>query len=147
MRKPRSGGAGVEGERGWDSVRRIVGRKRHALTNTDGRLLVTGTSPADLHDTHGGIAVLRASRGRFPFLAHCFADRAYSGERVGTATAVVVEIVAPETGQKGFAIQPIRYVIECNRRSEATALRANIAGWAHGSRSRGRAAGSPRRCG
>lgn len=108
----RSGGVGVEGERGYDPARRIVERKRHALTDTDGRLLVAGVSPADLHDTHGGIALLRASSGLFPFLAHWFADRAYRGERVGTATAVVVEIVEPEAGQKGFTVQPRRWVIE-----------------------------------
>ena len=73
----RSGGVGVAGERGYDPARRVVGRKRHALTDTDGRLLVAAVSPADLHDSHGAIALLRASRGLFPFLAHCFADRAY----------------------------------------------------------------------
>ena len=72
----RSGALGVEGERGYNPARRIVGCKRHALTDTDGRLLVAGVLPADLHDTHGGIALLRASRRLFLFLAHCLADRA-----------------------------------------------------------------------
>ncbi|MER2196077.1 IS5 family transposase [Methylobacterium brachiatum] len=108
----RSGGVGMAGERGYDPARRAVGRKRHALTDTDGLLLVARISTADLHDGHGGIALLRASRGLFPFLAHCFADRAYRGERVGTATTIVVEIVAAEAGQKGFAVQPRRWVIE-----------------------------------
>jgi transposase len=108
----RSGGVGVKGKRGYDPARRVVGRKRHALTDTDGRLLVAAISPADLHDSHGGVALLRASRHLWPFLAHCFADRAYRGERVGTATAITVEIVEPEAGQKGFAVQPRRWVIE-----------------------------------
>ena len=108
----RSGGVGVEGERGYDPARRVVGRKRHALTDTDGRLLIAAVSPADLHDSHGGVALLRASRSLWPFLAHCFADRAYRGERVGTATAITVEIVVPEAGQIGFSVQPRRWVIE-----------------------------------
>jgi transposase len=108
----RSGGVGVKGERGYDPARRVVGRKRHALTDTDGRLLVAAISPADLHDSHGGVALLRASRDLWPFLAYCFADRAYRGERVGTATAIIVEVVEPEAGQKGFAVQPRRWVIE-----------------------------------
>jgi transposase len=108
----RSGGVGVEGERGYDPARRIVGRKRHALTDTDGRLLVAAVSPANLHDSHGGIALLRASRRLWPFLSHCFGDRAYKGERVGTATMITVEIVRPEDGQRGFAVQPRRWVIE-----------------------------------
>ena len=108
----RTGGVGVKGERGYDPARRVVGRKRHALTDTDGRLLVAAISPADLHDSHGGVALLRASRDLWPFLAYCFADRAYRGERVGTATAIIVEVVEPEAGQKGFAVQPRRWVIE-----------------------------------
>ena len=38
---------------------------------------VAAISPADLHDSHGGVALLRASRDLWPFLAYCFADRAY----------------------------------------------------------------------
>src|SRR4051812_39424286 len=95
----RSGGVGVEGERGYDPARRVVGRKRHALTDTDGRLLVAAVSPANLHDSHGGVALLRASRRLWPFLAHCFGDRAYRGERVHTATSITVEIVMPEDGE------------------------------------------------
>ena len=45
-----------------------VGRKRHALTDTDGRLLLAAVSPGDLHDSLGGVALLRASRGLWPFL-------------------------------------------------------------------------------
>lgn len=64
----RSGGVGVAGPRGYDPARRVVGRKRHALTDTDGRLLIAAVSPADLHDSHGGVALLRASRRPWPFL-------------------------------------------------------------------------------
>lgn len=31
----RSGGVGVDGERGYDPARRVVERKRHALTDSD----------------------------------------------------------------------------------------------------------------
>lgn len=98
----RSGGVGMAGERGYDSARRVVGRKRHALTDTDGRLLVAAVSPGNLHDSHGGVALLRASRDLWPFLAHCFADRSYRGERVSSATAITVEIVEPEEALAQF---------------------------------------------
>ena len=42
----RSGGVGMAG--GYDPARQVVGRKRHALTDTDGRLLIAAVSPADL---------------------------------------------------------------------------------------------------
>jgi len=108
----RSGGVGVAGPRGYDPARRVVGRKRHALTDTDGRLLLAAISPANLHDSHGGVALLRASRRPWPFLARCYADRAYAGARVATATSVAVTIVGAPQGQKGFAVQPRRWVIE-----------------------------------
>ena len=108
----RSGGVGVRGRRGYDPARRVVGRKRHLLTAPPGRLQLAAVSPADLHDSHGGVALLRSSRRPWPFLTRCYADQAYQGERVGTATAVRVEIVRPKQGQKGFAVQPRRWVIE-----------------------------------
>ncbi|MWO10770.1 transposase, partial [Escherichia coli] len=57
----------------------------------------------------------RASTERlrlFPFLACRFADRAYRGERIGAATTIRVEIVEPEEGPKGFAVQRRRWIIE-----------------------------------
>lgn len=108
----RSGTVGVAGPRGYDPARRVVGRKRHALVDTDGRLLGATVSPASLHDSHAGIALLRASREAWPFLKCCFADSAYAGERVGTATAVAVTVVSAEPGRKGFAVQPRRWVAE-----------------------------------
>lgn len=107
-----SGGTGVAGRRGYDAARRVVGRKRHALVDTDGRLLLAAVSPADLHDSHGGIALLRISRRPWPFIALCYADRAYAGPRVADATPVRVELVEPKPGQRGFAVQPRSWVIE-----------------------------------
>ena len=72
----RAGSVGVAGSRGFDAARRVVGRKRHALVDADGRLLVAAVSPASLHDSHGGIALLQASRRAWPFVALCYADRA-----------------------------------------------------------------------
>ncbi len=108
----RSGGAGVAGQRGYDPVRRVVGRKRHVLTDTDGRVLLAAISRADLHDSHSGVALLQASRRPWPFLARCFADRAYAGERVATASLVAVTIVGAAAEQKGFAVHPRRWVVE-----------------------------------
>lgn len=65
----RSGGVGVAGRRGYDPARRIVGRKRRALTDTDDRQLLAIVSAADRHDSRGGAALLRASRRPWPFLA------------------------------------------------------------------------------
>jgi hypothetical protein len=82
----RSGGTGVAGRRGYDTAKRVVGRKRPAHVDTDGRLLLAAVSPADMHDSHGGVALLRTSRRSWPFLALCYADRAYAGSP-GTAVS------------------------------------------------------------
>ncbi|MHB0721333.1 IS701 family transposase, partial [Roseomonas mucosa] len=78
----RSGGVGVKGVRGYDAGKKVTSRKRHALVDTDGRLLLAAVSPACLHDSRGGAALLAMSRRPWPFLARCFADRAYAGPRI-----------------------------------------------------------------
>ena len=102
----------MAGRRGFDAAKRVVGRKRHAMVDTDGRLLLAAVSPADLHDSRGGAALLRASRRPWPFVALCWADRAYAGPRVAGAAPVRVELVGPRAGQRGFAVRPRRWVIE-----------------------------------
>ncbi|AMB43500.1 transposase [Methylobacterium sp. AMS5] len=82
-RAARSGGVGVKDERGYDPARRVVGRKRHALTDTDGRLLLATLSTAGRHDSHSGVALLRASCRLWPFLAHGFADQTGRARRRG----------------------------------------------------------------
>jgi len=58
----RSGTVGVAGQRGYNPAWRVVGRKRHALLDTDRRLLAACVSPASLHDSHGEIELLRTAR-------------------------------------------------------------------------------------
>lgn len=77
----RSGGVGVKVARGYDAGKRVTGRKRHALVDTDGRLLLTSVSLASQHDSRGGAALLSMSRRPWPFLVRCFADCAYAGSR------------------------------------------------------------------
>jgi putative transposase len=78
-----------------------------------GGLLLAAVSPADLPTTAtAGSALLLTSRRPWPFIALCYADRAYAGARVAGATSVRVELVGPKPGQRGFAVQPRRWVIE-----------------------------------
>ncbi|MBB5696556.1 hypothetical protein FHS87_004627 [Roseomonas pecuniae] len=107
----RSGGVGVEGVRGYDAGKKVTGRKRHALVDTDGRLLLAAVSPAALHDSRRGAALLAMSRRPWPFLARCFADRAYAGSRVAQASPVAVTNVGRAPGQRGLAVQPRRWLV------------------------------------
>lgn len=100
------------GPRGYDGAKRIVGRKRHALVDTDGRLLTVVVGAASVQDRDSAGPLARASRHRFPFVERIFADRGYQGERVRRTSPVPVEIVRPRPGQIGFAVQPRRWVVE-----------------------------------
>ena len=98
------------GPRGYDAGKKINGRKRHALVDTDGRGLVL--EPASIQDRDGGGPLLYASRRIFPFIQRVFADSGYAGEKVAKATLIAVEIVRKNPDQVGFAVQPRRWIVE-----------------------------------
>jgi putative transposase len=100
------------GPRGFDANKKIKGRKRHAVVDTDGRALALQLTPASVQDRDGAVPLLQASRGSFPFVQHVFADTAYAGERVANATRIVVEIVRKLPDQVGFTVLPRRWVVE-----------------------------------
>ena len=111
------------GPRGYDAGKKVNGRKRHALVDTDGRGLVLEPHPASIQDRDGGGPLLRVSRCMFPFIKQVFADSGYAGEKVSTATFIVVEIVRKNPDQVGFAVNRRRWVVErffawIGRRSE-----------------------------
>ncbi|MBB5693590.1 hypothetical protein FHS87_001623 [Roseomonas pecuniae] len=49
----RSGGVGVKEMRGYDTGKKVTRRKRRALVDTDGRLLMAAASPVSLHESRG----------------------------------------------------------------------------------------------
>jgi transposase len=87
------------GPRGYDAGKKINGRKRHALVDTDGRGLVIEAHPASIQDRDGGGPLLNLSRRSFPFIELVFADSGYAGEKVAKATLIVVEIVRKNPDQ------------------------------------------------
>ena len=100
------------GPRGYDAGKKIKGRKRHAMVDTDGRALVLQAHPADIQDRDGAVPLLKASRGSFPFVGLAFADSAYNAERVRNATTIAIEIVKKIADQVGFQVLPRRWVVE-----------------------------------
>jgi transposase len=100
------------GPRGYDAGKKVNGRKRQAMADTDGRALVLQLQPASVQDRDGAIPLLQESRASFPFLELAFADSAYHAERVINATVIRIEIVNKPADQIGFAVHPRRWVIE-----------------------------------
>ena len=111
------------GSRSYDAGKKVKGRKRQALVDTDGRALVPDPQPANVQDRDGAGPVLRLSRRTFPFIAKAFADAGYAGDKPATATLITIDIVRKPQDQVGFAVHPRRWVVErffgwisCNRR-------------------------------
>src|SRR5215210_5237887 len=100
------------GPRGYDAGKKVKGRKRQVMVDTDGRGLILEPQPADVQDRDGAVAVLRLSRRAFPFVAKAFADAGYAGDKPATATIITVEIVRKPPDQIGFAVHPRRWVVE-----------------------------------
>ena len=100
------------GPRGYDAGKKVKGRKRQVMVDTDGRGLILEPQPADVQDRDGGAVILRLSRRVFPFITKAFADSGYAGERAAAATSINVEIVRKPPGQIGFAVHPRRWVVE-----------------------------------
>ena len=98
------------GPRGYDAGKKINGRKRHALVDTDGRGLLIEPHPASIQDRDGAGRSCKPPP-LVPFIERVFADGGYAGERVATATRIV-EIVAKSPDQIGFAVLPRRWVVE-----------------------------------
>jgi transposase len=111
-REMRTNPSEAGGLRGYDAGKKINGRKRHALVDTDGRGLVLEPHPASIEDRDGGGPLLRVSRCIFQFIRRVFADSGYAGEKVTTATLIAVEIVRKNPDQVGFAVNPRRWVVE-----------------------------------
>lgn len=100
------------GPRGYDAGKKVKGRKRHAMVDTDGRALVIQAHPADIQDRDGAVPLLQASRASFPFVELAFADSAYDSERVTLATSITIEVVKKLADQVGFQVLPRRWVVE-----------------------------------
>jgi len=104
------------GPRGFDAAKRIKGRKRHIVTDTQGFLLAILVHAANIQDNHGAVPLLKLLRQTFPKLRHIFADRVYRGDKLRNAIAQfgrwVIEIVTRAERVGHFKPEPKRWVIE-----------------------------------
>ena len=104
------------GPHGYDAGKKVNGRKRHALVDTDGRGLVIEPHPASVQDRDGAPDLLTSIRARFPWLRHVFADGGYAGEKLKTALRGkgewTLEIIKRSDTAKGFELLPRRWVVE-----------------------------------
>jgi len=71
---------GVGGnERGFDPAKKVEGRKRHLLVDTEGLVLQARVHSAKVPDADGIRLLLEPVRGRFGRLSHLWVDAGYQG--------------------------------------------------------------------
>ncbi len=101
---------------GFDAGKKIKGRKRHILTDTQGFLLAALVHAADIQDRDGAPAVLAEARYRFPWMRHVFADGGYAGAKLRRALTKIgdwtIDIIKRSHSAKGFTVLPRRWVVE-----------------------------------
>ena len=104
------------GPSGFDMAKRVKGRKRHIVTDTEGSLLAVQVHPANLQDNHGAVPLLRIIGRMFPKLRYVFADRVYRGPKLLEALADLgkwtIEIVTRSQSMGTFKAEPRRWVVE-----------------------------------
>jgi transposase len=102
-------------ERSFDGAKKTVGRKRHVVVDTDGRLLMVNLTPAGISDSAGAQTILDAIRKRWPWLKHLFADSAYDRAKLMDNAAFldfIIEVVQRVDTNPGFNVLPRRWVVE-----------------------------------
>ena len=101
---------------GYDAGKRVKGRKIHALVDTEGLPLRVVIHSAGMQDRDGAALVLDRIRTRFPWLQLVWADAGYDARQVKAAVArlpvLQMELVRRSDDQKGFEVQPRRWVVE-----------------------------------
>ena len=70
------------GPRGYDAGKKIKGRKRHILTDTEGNLVHALIHTADIQDCDGAPMLFAEVVTRFPWLRHLFAAGGYAGDKL-----------------------------------------------------------------
>lgn len=121
----------VGGPRGYDGGKKVNGRTRHLLVDTQGLIIRAIVHPADIADRDGANRLLAPLQGQLPRLQHVWADSAYTGqvrEWIQATLGCTVEIVKhwwtglrwvwvapgqePPTLPSGFHVLPRRWVVE-----------------------------------
>src|SRR4249920_190635 len=102
---------------GYDAGKKIKGKKRHILVDTQGLLIHAIVHAADIQDRDGGVFVMATMFGMYPFLMKLYADGGYQGPLFRRAVAKImarvnVEIVKRSDHAKGFVVLPKQWVVE-----------------------------------
>ena len=102
--------------RGYDAGKKVSGRKRHIMVDTQGLLLEVCITGADWSDRKASAFLFHDAGQRFTRLQTIFADQGYSGEvpriLARIFTGAELTIVPRRQGQNTFVVLPKRWIVE-----------------------------------
>src|SRR3954449_7015790 len=101
---------------GYDAGKRIKGKKRHLLVDTQGLLMHAIVHAAHVQDRDGGVWLMAGLFARYPFLLKLYADGGYQGPQFRRAIKKILrrvnlEIVKRSDQAKGFVVLPKRWIV------------------------------------
>lgn len=105
----------IAGERGFDTHKKVNGRKRHVLVDTLGLLLAVVVTAASVSDPQGARLLLPRLRGVGKKLRLIWVDGIYKGtllDWVADRFRFRLQRVLRPDGQKGFVLLARRWVVE-----------------------------------
>ena len=107
----------TKGYRGYDSHKKVKGRKRHILVDVMGLVLTVLVHKASIQERDGAKSLLkRAKKKGFQRLALIWADGGYSGQPmidwVSNLAGWVLQVVQRAEDATGFVVLPRRWVVE-----------------------------------
>jgi putative transposase len=101
--------------RGFDGGKKVKGRKRHIITDTNGWLLSAVVHAANEHDSQTGFEVLDTLRYRFERMQTIYADGGYRGELINDVKQQLgwnMVITLGSNKETGFKPLHRRWIIE-----------------------------------
>ncbi len=99
-------------------TKKVKGRKRHIMTDTQGKLLYGTVHSADIQDRDGAVEVVGFTCQAWPTINHLFADGGYVGWKLQLALLQTmeeppaIEIVRRPNNAAGFVLIARRWVVE-----------------------------------
>ena len=103
------------GPKGYDAGKKVSGRKRHIVVDTEGRIIAAVVHEANIQDRDGAKLVLPQLKEKCPRLELIWADGGYAGKLIPWVKENLgydLEIIKRSDNTKGFKILPRRWVVE-----------------------------------
>jgi transposase len=115
VKSAEKGGVSID-PHGYDAGKKIKGKKRHVLVDTQGLLLHAIVSTAQMQDRDGGILLMATLFGLYPFLRTLYADGGYQGPQFRQAMQQICEQINVEIVKRSdagkFVVLPKRWIVE-----------------------------------